>query len=586
MKFNDLSIKRKIIYLYLPIAIIPMILFAVISMKFYESAIIKRSLDSMEDNNVLISDRIDGILAEAESSATFLTISINRLLNSDEFHGTLSRDIKLYNLISNELSYAKLIYKHIDSIGFIDKNHLLYYSDYELQKGKTALIVSDMYKTLKTTTGNSVWFDLVARDYLTKFSDRKMLTLGKKIWNINTGETIGYLYININEDTFTSLFSEQLADYTLYDGGMQLLSTVDENPLDAIDIKGFLNLKDLNSDIIKHDNDSALISKTQIERLDWTLLSEADLNLFTQDLANILLLVVLMLITIIILEITMTLALNRLITTPIMKLKRGVEEISKGNFDYRFKMKTNDEIGLFAQSFNHMSAQIKKLLSDVEREEKKKREYELALIQQQIKPHFLYNTLDIILKLSQMGQERKAQKVTRRLADYYRNSLSGGADIIPLKEELKITLDYLELQKLRYSDVFNYRIEVSEQLEGIMIPKLSLQPIVENAIEHGFKYMSEPGLIRIYDNPSDDQYQIILTDNGVGMAPSLVGKLNAMFDSALDAADHQGVKSFGIKNVNHRLKLFFGDDYGIQVVSTEGEGTAIVIKLPKEVMHD
>lgn len=586
MKFNDLSIKRKIIYLYLPIAIIPMILFAVISMKFYESAIIKRSLDSMEDNNVLISDRIDGILAEAESSATFLTISINRLLNSDEFHGTLSRDIKLYNLISNELSYAKLIYKHIDSIGFIDKNHLLYYSDYELQKGKTALIVSDMYKTLKTTTGNSVWFDLVARDYLTKFSDKKMLTLGKKIWNINTGETIGYLYININEDTFTSLFSEQLADYTLYDGGTQLLSTVDENPLDAIDIKGFLNLKDLNSDIIKHDNDSALISKTQIERLDWTLLSEANLNLFTQDLANILLLVVLMLITIIILEITMTLALNRLITTPIMKLKRGVEEISKGNFDYRFKMKTNDEIGLFAQSFNHMSAQIKKLLSDVEREEKKKREYELALIQQQIKPHFLYNTLDIILKLSQMGQERKAQKVTRRLADYYRNSLSGGADIIPLKEELKITLDYLELQKLRYSDVFNYRIEVSEQLEGIMIPKLSLQPIVENAIEHGFKYMSEPGLIRIYDNPSDDQYQIILTDNGVGMAPSLVGKLNAMFDSALDAADHQGVKSFGIKNVNHRLKLFFGDDYGIQVVSTEGEGTAIVIKLPKEVMHD
>jgi two-component system sensor histidine kinase YesM len=172
------------------------------------------------------------------------------------------------------------------------------------------------------------------------------------------------------------------------------------------------------------------------------------------------------------------------------------------------------------------------------------------------------------------------------LADYYRNSLSGGADIIPLKEELKITLDYLELQKLRYSDVFNYRIEVSEQLEGIMIPKLSLQPIVENAIEHGFKYMSEPGLIRIYDNPSDDQYQIILTDNGVGMAPSLVGKLNAMFDSALDAADHQGVKSFGIKNVNHRLKLFFGDDYGIQVVSTDGEGTAIVIKLPKEVTHD
>jgi len=578
--------------LYLPIAIIPMILFAVISMKFYESAIIKRSLDSMEDNSVLISDRMDGILAEAESSATFLTISINRLLNSDEFHGTLSRDIKLYNLISNELSYAKLIYKHIDSIGFIDKNHSLYYSDYALQKGKTALIVSDMYKELKKTTGNSVWFPLGSRDYLTKFQDKKMLTLAKKVWNINTGETIGYLFININEDTFTELFSEQLADYSIYSNMTQILSTTGDTPLAPPTVKSFLTQTALDSNIVKTGGTKALVSKTQIERLDWTLLSEANLNLFTQDLANILLLVVVMLITIIILEVTMALALNRLITTPIMKLKRGVEEISKGNFDYRFKMKTGDEIGLFAESFNHMSAQIKKLLTDVAREEKKKREYELALIQQQIKPHFLYNTLDIILKLSQLGQERKAQKVTRRLADYYRNSLSGGADIIPVKEELNITLDYLELQKLRYSDVFNYKVEVSEHLEGIVIPKLSLQPLVENAIEHGFKYLSEPGLIRIYEvlgeggSDSQDQYQIILSDNGVGMEADKVERLNQMLSQALTTQEQQGVKSFGIKNVNHRLKLFFGDAYGLHIVSEIGKGTDIVIKLPKEVMHD
>ncbi len=606
LRFKDLSIKRKITYLYLPIAIVPMILFAVISMKFYESAIINRSLDSMEDNNVLISDRIDSILSEAESSATFLTISINRLLNSDAFHGMLSRDIKLYNLISNELSYAKLIYKHIDSIGFIDKNHALYYSDYELQTGKTGLIVSDMIKTLEKTTGNSVWFDLKARDYLTKSSDKKMLTLGKKVWNINTGETIGYLFININEDTFTALFSEQLVDYAIYDKSAQRLSTTVDAPIIDATIQSFLSQTELSSDLVKSARDKTLVSKTEIERLNWTLLSEADLNLFTQDLTNILLLVGTMLVTIIFLEISMTLALNRLITAPIMKLKRGVEEISMGNFDYRFKMKTNDEIGLFAESFNHMSAQIKKLLYDVEREEKKKREYELALIQQQIKPHFLYNTLDIILKLSQLGQERKAQKVTRRLADYYRNSLSGGADIIPLKEELKITLDYLELQKLRYSNVFDYKIEVSEHLEGIMIPKLSLQPIVENAIEHGFKDLSEPGLIRIYDvigepldesmadpmdKPMDGHYQIVVSDNGVGIEPEKVMRMNTMFKGALFAQDNQGIKSFGIKNVNHRLKLFFGDAYGIHIVSkfgtkSLGSGTDIKINLPKEAVHD
>lgn len=582
MTFKDLSIKRKIIYLYLPLAIIPMILFAGISTKFYESAIIKRSLSSMSDNNVLISDRIDGIISEAEGSATLLTISINRLLNSDAFHGMLSSDIKLYNLISNELAYAKLIYKTIDSIGFIDIDGRLYYSDYELQNGRNAITDSKMYEILMETTGNSVWFELSNRDYLTKDPDQKMLTLGKKVWNINTGATIGYLFVNIDEQVFTDLIKGQLADYLVYNAGhQQLISTVDDG-VSNVKVAPFLSSV-ATSDILSTGGERTLISKVQIEKLGWILLSKADLNLFTQDLASIILLIIIMLITIIILEITMTLALNRLITNPIMKLKNGVEEISKGNFDFRFKMKTNDEIGLFAMSFNHMSAQIKKLLFDVEREEKKKREYELALIQQQIKPHFLYNTLDIILKLSQLGQERKAQKVTRRLADYYRNSLSGGADVISVKNELKITLDYLELQKLRYSDVFDYRIEVSELMESIMIPKLSLQPIVENAIEHGFKYLSETGLVRIYDEMHNDAYEIIVEDNGVGMSEELMNKLNQVLS---DPSDHQTIRSFGIKNVSHRMKLFFGNEYGVHIVSKAGVGTEIRIKLPKDGQYD
>jgi two-component system sensor histidine kinase YesM len=559
-----------------------MILFAGISMKFYESAIIKRSLSSMSDNNVLISDRIDSILSEAEGSATLLTISINRLLNSDAFHGMLSNDIKLYNLISNELAYAKLIYKTIDSIGFIDIDGRLYYSDYELQQGKNAIVDSEMYEILMTTTGNSVWFDLSNRDYLTKDSDQKMLTLGKKVWNINTGATIGYLFVNIDEQVFTDLIKGQLPDYIIYNAvQQQLISTVADDA-SGVKVAPFLS-SIATSDLLSTGGKRMLISKIQIEKLGWTLLSKADLNLFTQDLANIILLIVIMLITIILLEITMTLALNRLITNPIMKLKKGVEEISKGNFDFRFKMKTNDEIGLFAMSFNHMSAQIKKLLFDVEREEKKKREYELALIQQQIKPHFLYNTLDIILKLSQLGQERKAQKVTRRLADYYRNSLSGGADVISVKEELKITLDYLELQKLRYSDVFDYRIEVSELMESVMIPKLSLQPIVENAIEHGFKYLSETGMIRIYDEIKENTYEIIVADNGVGMSEEYRNRLNQVLS---DPSDHQTIRSFGIKNVSHRMKLFFGQEYGVYIVSEAGQGTEIRIKLPKDGQYD
>ena len=588
MKLRDLSIKRKIVYLYLPIAIVPMLFFAVVSMKIYESAFINRSLESMEDNNVLISNRIDSILSDAEGSATYLTLSINRILNSNEFAGVLRNDIKLYNLISNELTYAKLIYKQIDSIAFIDKDNRLYYSDYSLQKGKMGILVSPMLTKLKKTTGNSVWFELKARDYITTDPDRKMLTVGKKIWNINSGETIGYLFVNVSESVFTSLFEEQVASYSIYDSENQMLLTSSLNKSEVSNINQFLLEVDQSSKIIKTETNRILVSKTQIDKLKWRLLSEADLDLFTQDLSNIILLVIILLITIISLEITMTLTLNRLITSPILKLKKGAEEISKGNFKFKFNMKTNDEIGLLAQSFNDMSDQVNQLLNDVEREEHKKREYELALIQQQIKPHFLYNTLDIILKLSQMGQARKAQMVTRKLAEYYRNSLSGGADIVSIKNEIKMTEDYLELQKLRYSDVFDYDIMISEKICKVAIPKLSLQPIVENAIEHGFVDKQVKGSIKIYDRISEveGKIEIIVEDNGAGIDQEKLLGLNQLMDNTKPSSEIIEVKSFGLRNVNHRLKLFFGEDSGIKIETKNGVYTRIIIRLCQEVEVD
>lgn len=534
----------------------------------------------MEDNTLLIASRIESILSETESSATLLTINVNRVLNSDAFHGVLSNDIKLYNLISNELTYAKLIYKQIDSIGFLDRTGRLYYSDYALQDNAYKIQTSEMFEALKLTTGNSVWFDFESRDFLTKEADQRLVTLGKKIWNINSGETIGYLFINLSETIFDEMFSEQLASYDIYQGERAYFSTQKNDA-----ILTFLKKPSLKSDRLTMENSAYIVSKMPIKRMDWTLVSRANVDLLTEDLSNLVVLLVIMLMTVILLEIFMTMALNKLITNPITKLKQGVEEISKGNFDYRFKMKTNDEIGLFAQRFNHMSSEIKKLLNDVAREERKKRAYELALIQQQIKPHFLYNSLDIILKLSQLGQNRRAQNVTRRLADYYRHSLSGGADVISVTDEINITLDYLELQKLRYSEVFDYEVALSAHSEGKMIPKLSLQPIVENAIDHGFKDQSDQGLLKIYDAITETAYEIIIEDNGVGISPDRISKLNALFERAYDENEGNKALSFGLKNVNHRLKLFFGAAYGVQIFSEEGVGTTIKLRIPKD-EHD
>lgn len=587
LNFKDISIKRKISYLFLPLAIIPIIIFAFLSTRLYEDSIVERSLDSMEDNNTLVANRMDDVLSEAESGATFLTISINSLLNN-EYQGELTDDIKQYNLISNELTYAKLIYEEIDSIAFYDRDDRLYYTNNALARSEYFIKNSEMLKTLEASTGSSIWFDFEKRLYLTSNPKQSVITLGKKVWNINTGETIGYLFINITEDTFIDIINDQVSDYFIYDIDHQLLSTYyggEKSILEANEHDTFLDSL-ASSDLISHGSFKILVSKVGIDRVDWILLSQTNLESLTQDLSKLLIIVTIMVVVIILFDIVLTNVLNGLITNPIMNLKLGIEEISKGNFDYRFKLKTNDEIGLFADSFNHMSDEIKNLINRVEEEEKNKRTFELALIQQQIKPHFLYNSLDIILKLSQLGQSRKAQKVTMRLADYYKHSLSGGADIVTVKDELQITKDYLELQKMRYSDILDYEINMTHVNENRYIPKLTLQPLVENAIYHGLKNKSESGTVKIYDEETSHAYYIVVSDNGLGMLEDVYKKLVSNLEDRVFDHNLKMNEGFGMSNVHHRLKLFLGETYGLEIETLYGNGTKIKVKLPKEGKDD
>jgi len=536
----------------------------------------------MEDNNILVADRIDDILSEAESAATYLTISINTLLNSQDFDGLKENDIKQYNLISNELTYATLINENIDSIAFYDINEKLYYTDHRLFKNSFKIKDSKMYHSLELSSGNNMWFDLESRNFLTRSENDSVTTLAKKVWNINTGKTIGYLFINISEQALEAIFNSQISDYYIYNEDNNLISAYNYTASRVMSHEEIITFlaNDENSNITNR----LLVSKTGIPRVGWTLMSQTHLDNLTTDFNNLLFILSIMMGVIIIFDIFISSVLNRLITGPIIDLKGGLEEISEGNFDYKFDIKSKDEIGLFADSFNHMSSRIKDLLEQVELEEEQKRTFELALIQQQIKPHFLYNTLDIILKLSQMGQERKAQMVTKRLGDYYKNSLSSGSDIVSVDKEIKITRDYLALQKIRYSDILDFDIKLKSDLTGKTIPKLTIQPLVENAIYHGLKYKETLGQIKIYDQETQDAYYLIVEDNGIGIPPLRKEQIDAYLSANVFEHSNEIKESFGLRNVNHRLKLFYGQAYGLIIESKDQVGTTVKIKLPKELL--
>lgn len=223
------------------------------------------------------------------------------------------------------------------------------------------------------------------------------------------------------------------------------------------------------------------------------------------------------------------------------------------------------------ESFNHMTDRIQDLLQTVEAEQQQKREYEMALIQEQIKPHFLYNCLDVIYTLNLMGRQKDAAKATKALADFYRVSLSKGADIISLDEEFKNVADYLSLQQIRYSDVFDYTIDLPENLKTQKIIKLTLQPIVENAIYHGLKAQDDFGHLSIKAYAEGQDLYIEIVDNGLGMDK---GKIPGLLEPK------ENRQHYGLYNVFHRIQLTFGTGYGMTLESQSGKGTKVRVHIP------
>lgn len=578
--YKNLSIRRKIILIYLPLSLLPLMLFAYFSTHIYENSIINRTLLSAQDSSQLIVSQTESILKDADDCSAMLTININNVLTKNSINKN-TYDLNIFNSISNELTYALLIFPELDSIAYYDINQRLHTSHPRLANNEQRIADSPLIATLKKTNGMENWFSMTRRNYLIQDPTSPVITLGKKVIDIQSGKTLGYLVINILESTLSKSFSDQMTLYTIVDEQGQIISSNQEKyvltPFSNHTVSKYISPTTEILKVIETDNSRQLVSVMPFNLHKWFLVSEVDLDYLTKDLNEINLIILLLFGFITIAEIFSSNLLSLIITTPIKKLTEHVKEIASGNLDVYNEVNSTDEIGVLADGFNHMSFEIKGLLSRVKQEQKKKRTYELALIQEQIKPHFLYNCLDAIYALTLMNRPKEAAKTTKALADYYRLSLSNGQDVILLRDEIKNVVNYLELQKIRYADVFDYTVDIHDSIMTIPILKLTLQPIVENAIYHGLKPLDAMGHIHITSHLYETHVALWIEDNGVGMSQDKLSTL--LSPSSRD-------KHFGLYNVYDRLKLFFGEGYGFTIESHEEDtnmrGTRVIITLPYE----
>lgn len=268
---------------------------------------------------------------------------------------------------------------------------------------------------------------------------------------------------------------------------------------------------------------------------------------------------------------------SRSIANPITKLRILMKSAEAGNFDVRFQSKYHDEIGQLGNSYNAMIDRIVELINLVQVQEKNKRKAEIEILQAQIKPHFLYNTLDTI---QWMAQEYNAQDVVElvdSLTNMLRIGLSKGNEIITVRMETKHVESYLMIQKVRYEDKLNYVIEVDDRMMSCRVIKLILQPLVENAIYHGIKEKRGQGFIRITGCVEDGKIHFQVIDNGIGMTPEKLEEINRILKE--DSSNNNEV-GYGIFNVNAKIKLNFGNEYGLFYHSIYGEGTTVDVWHP------
>ena len=266
--------------------------------------------------------------------------------------------------------------------------------------------------------------------------------------------------------------------------------------------------------------------------------------------------------------------LSRSITAPLEELCRRAERVDAGDLTVQEPVPSEiREIRTLSEGMEQMIGRLDDQMGEIKRRQESLRRTELALLQAQINPHFLYNTMDTIIWLIEADKQQEAVEMVSNLSSFFRHSLSKGEDVISLAEEERHVRSYLQIQHARYQDIMEYILDIDPGLHDAMLPKLTLQPLVENALYHGIKLKRAKGTIRITATLADGCVLLRVEDNGVGITPQRLAQLR-------DAMERQERVGFGLSAVNQRLRLQFGPEYGLRLDSEEGQGTTVTARIP------
>lgn len=326
-------------------------------------------------------------------------------------------------------------------------------------------------------------------------------------------------------------------------------------------------------------NNGVIYTVKDVSKFDWRVVGVSYVNELVDDKATTAIeLIIVIALVVMVFAIIILFILSKKLTKPVRSLVDAMSTFEKNAVDFKYNpVRGASEFNKLSSSFEHMVIQIQELMEKVKNEEIALRKTELKALQAQINPHFLYNTLDSIQWMCEEEKTEDAITMVGALAQLFRISISKGYELIPIEKEIQHAKNYLVIQSYRYKDQFTYHFDIDEEVLPYLCNKITIQPIIENALYHGISRMVDEGEIFIAVHKTGDDIIMKIKDNGVGMSEEQVENILKK-----ERTDSKGI---GVKNVNDRIKIYFGDDYGIVVQSELDVGTTITIKIPA-VMED
>lgn len=584
---KKLSIRAKIFLFYAVILMASLSVLAFLSIKISNQAIVDKATKNAERELTLINKSLLNLTQNVEDYVRILSTDNRMQFQLERFQNMEMDsldDLEVTKILSTAISGVTQPITRIDSasimsskqvlfdIGFVDNDSI-----YPVLNSRTV----DMITKNKTPT----WLGLIKIKYKYRREYENVFAVSKTIIGLDTGHILGTAVLYIKEKDVANIYLDNIVNkedkFYIIDDQNTIISTQDKgeiyNKFDEEKYLGGYDISEMsqNKSIISNvDGIQALVTVQNFEKLNWKLISIIPLDEITYENKVITKLILGIGAICLIIAFIISFFISFTITRPVFKLAAIMKEIKAGNMELRAKFKSQDEIAMLAEGFNSLMDRINNLLNQVYQQQKFKRESEFKLLQAQIKPHFLYNTIETIISFIKLGLHDNAISTAKYLAGFYRVSLSKGNDIISLNDEMRLIDNYLSIQKLRYVEYIDYKLDFDEEILKYQIPKLTLQPLVENSIYHGLKEKEEKGLITIKGYFEDNIIKIDITDDGVGMSEELIHRVLSR------PSKEQNKTDFGVYSVDARIKLLYGEDYGIKIESSVGKYTKVTVRMP------